>query len=600
MTHKRAAGWAALAMALALAACAPKPVPSPASPVPDPAARRVLPQGALIGYAASGAHVWRAIPFAAPPVGELRWRAPRPPARWEGERAALTPAPWCVQRTIGLDAAVGLPPGLLKGQEDCLTLDVYAPAFPPNAMPKGDAALPVMVWIHGGANVWGRAESYEAGGLAARTGTVVVVIQYRLGPLGWFAHPALRASAETVEDLSANFGTLDQIAALGWVRDNIAAFGGDPARVTIFGESAGGHNVASLLASPRAKGLFHRAIIQSGIVTTKALEAAEGGGEDSHPQAARVIAGRLLGEGSAQDEPEAAARLRAVSVEALFGAYGPAGASSFGFDPPRVIGDAVVLPREGIAWALADPARFNAVPVIAGTNRDETKLFNALNPALVERQFGFLLVRRDPVFYERASRYQSLFWAIRAVNEPARAMTAGGHKEVWAYRFDWDDVGGFLWMDLRKTLGAAHAMEIPFVFNRFRLLGAADRFAFRKDNAASRAALSDAMMSYWGNFAATGDPGRGLEGDLPEWTRWTPGDGAPKRIIFDAPTTGPMGVRMSAAEERQEAALAALAAEPALATDARRCQVFDATVAWFPELDAARARFLDGACAQKR
>jgi para-nitrobenzyl esterase len=561
--------------ALVLSACAHEAA-APA-PTPDPATERTVSTGMLRGFAdaTTGAYVWRSVPFAAPPVGDLRWRAPRPPAPWSGVRAATAEAPWCPQVLSALDGVEKDQWGKLVGQEDCLYLNIYAPAMTADAAKA--ANLPVMMWIHGGSNVWGRAAQYDGATLAAKQNVVVVIVQYRLGPMGWLAHPALRESAVTPDDASANFALLDHVRALEWLRNDIAAFGGDPGRVTIFGESAGGHNVAALLASPRARGLFHRAIVQSGSFRTEPLDKAEGADHDVS-DTGRAVATRLV-----RGAPVTGAALRAVPLATIYGAINT---SREGESLPRVIADGVTLPREGIASVLSDPSKYNAVPTILGTNRDEMKLFNALNPKLSRRVLGVFPQPKDKPLYEAMSRYPTRNWRATAVDGPAAVMVAGGNANVWTYRFDWDEQGAFLLTDLSEVLGAAHSMEIPFVFGHFRLLGTFDRFAFTKANAPGRLALSDLMMGYWARFAATGDPG-----GAPEWTRYgaTP-DGA-SAMVFDTPRSG--GARMIAERESQPRLIADLFADESLETDARRCAVFTSMAAWNPEMigmDRGRCR----------
>jgi para-nitrobenzyl esterase len=569
--------------ALALASCT---LAQPAvAATPDTATTRTVSGGAVIGYVdtPTGAHAWRAIPFAAPPVGDLRWRAPRPPAAWTGQRIAVTAAPWCPQQLSALDGVKKERWGEIVGQEDCLYLDVYAP--PMTAAQAAGAKLPVMMWIHGGSNTWGRAEQYDGSALAARFNVVVVVVQYRLGALGWMSLDALRQGGTLPDDASANFGTLDHIRALEWIASDIGAFGGDAGRVTVFGESAGGHNVAALLASPRAKGLFHRAIIQSGSFRSEPAAEAEGV-TDGGPASATVVARRILGPGKPVDGPA----LRAAPLAAVFGAYEtPKGR----IDPLRVIADGVTLPVEGVSARLDSSANYNAVPVMTGANRDEIKLFNALNPEFVWRLFGVLPMARDQAYYDAVSDYPSRMWRANAVDGPAARMVAGGQPAVWAYRFDWDEEGRVLFTDLGKLLGAGHSLEIPFVFGHFKLLGAFDRFAFTKGNAPGRIALSDAMMSYWVNFAATGAPGRGVKGDLPEWKAWSNASGAERIMLLDSPAGG--GARMSNDLETRDRITTDLLADPRLKTPARRCTVLTRTAWDTPELKPLVARECPGA-----
>ena len=569
---------AALLAVLALTACAGPPKTSP-PPTADTATSRAIPQGGLTGYvdAETGAHVWRSIPFAAPPVGDLRWRAPRPSQAWTGQRVSVTPAPWCPQQLSALDGVDKARFGEVVGQEDCLYLDVYAP--PMTAAQAAGAKLPVMMWIHGGSNTWGRAEQYDGAALAARFKVVVVVIQYRLGALGWMANDALREGGTMPDDASANFGTLDQIRALEWIRDDIAPFGGDAGRVTIFGESAGGQNVAALLTSPRASGLFHRAILQSGSFHSEPLAIAEGL-EGDRPESGRAVAPRIVGAG----KPVTGAALRAVPVESIFAAYKLADDQ---LDPFCVIADGVTLPADGILSVLGRPGAYNAVPVITGTNQDEMKLFNIFKPTLVKWVFGKLPKPRDPAFYAAVSRYPSRMWRANAVDGPAAAMTAGGHPSVWTYRFDWDEEGGLLVTDLGQLLGSGHSLEIPFVFGRFKLLGAFDKFAFTKQNAPGRIALSDSMMSYWVNFAATGAPGRGVDGKQPAWKPWSSAPAADRLMLFDSPKGG--GVRMSADLESGRRIVADLMSDRAVRKQKQRCEIFARLAEDNPELNALAA-----------
>ena len=460
-----------------------------ASQVPDTATRRITAYGEVIGFCAdNGAHVWRGIPYGASTAGPNRWRAPQPPPSWQGVREAVAVAQRCSQLTNEFDADEGLPPGLVVGSEDCLTLDIYAPE---DALGR---SLPVMVWIHGGGNVWGRSGAYDASRLSVNEDVIVVAVQYRVGLLGWFAHKALREAAVEPEDSAAAFATLDLIASLKWARDNIEAFGGDPGTVTIFGESAGGHNVVTLLATPLAKGLFHRAIIQSGSFDSIPLAEAEGD-NGSRINSARDIANRL--------NATMADDLREIPVEKLLLTC----ERRPGFvDVPRVIQDGVVLPTGPLRDAFASKDAFNAVPIITGTNRDEMKLFYLRNERLTKKLFWLFPIARDQDFYDLLTGYITRLWRIRSVDEPAMMMGRSAHRGVYAYRFDWDDGGRFLFIDFRKMLGAAHGLELPFVFNRFKHLGRADRILLQHSTQEDRESLSRAMGSYWASFARDGVP----------------------------------------------------------------------------------------------
>ena len=546
-----------LACGLMVASCSGGVDDTPVEPLEE--TRRMISQGELVGFeTAQGAHAWLAVPYAAPPVGDLRWRAPRPAEMFDSPLEALVHGSRCPQITNGLDEAEGLAPDLLVGDEDCLTLDIYAP--------PGAEDLPVMVWIHGGGNVWGRSAAYNGSRLALDQNVIVIAIQYRLGPLGWFAHPGLRADAETETDTAASFALLDMIAALEWVQANASAFGGDTDRVTVFGESAGGHNVAGLMASPLARGLFHAGIIQSGIVWSVPLDIAESG-SDWQANGGLEIASAIAGEGSS------GAALRAVPLEDLFQAYNV----GYSMELPRMIEDGVVLPEGGILGAAATPGGFGDLPLITGTNLEEMKLYKALDPDLV-RRFGLLLWPRDADSYEAIAEYPSRFWRALAVDELANRLVASGHENVWAYRFDWNDGGSFLVTDSGQLFGAAHSMEIPFVFNHFDFYGDLDRLLFTAENAPGRQAIADAMGGHWGRFAYTGAP-------APGWQPWTP-EGALMR--FDTPEAG--GQQMIAGEESLGQILDALVADTRL-DEAQRCAVAAELTSWNPvDADQISAR----------
>ncbi len=590
--HIISTGLAALSVtALTLiAGCRSEPVPVEAV-VADVSTVRTTPQGELIGFIGEdGVRIWRGIPFAKAPKGELRWRAPRPAEPWGGRLDALDFGPRCPQITNALDQGEGLAPGELVGSEDCLTLNIYTPAD------DGTGPWPVMLWIHGGGNVWGRASQFDGTRLAADQKVVVVTIQYRLGPLGWLAHGALRGTGETQDDLSANFGTLDIIASLEWVRDQIGIFGGDPSRVTVFGESAGGHNVASLIGSPRAEGLFHRAILQSGSFRSVPLDVAEGV-SGSRPGAARPMVRKMLSLGAGADddyEDDTLIRmLQALSLETVFAPY-QAGASGL-INIPRVINDGIVIPMEGLMEATGTPGGFNAVPIMSGTNRDETKLFNFLNPDYVSSLFGLVYWAKDPLLYDVISDYQSVVWRVRAVDDAFERFANAGHEALYGYRFDWDEQSRFLFTDFSKLVGAAHAIEIPFVFNRYQFFGGAgDSFFFTKDNKPGRDAVSAAMGDAWGRFAHTGNPSpdgeQGPDSALPDW----PAYGSGRVMVFDSPADG--GMRMVEGRERVASVLKRLESDARLETQDQRCTVLNAVIAWHPELAPFRADFLSGAC----
>jgi para-nitrobenzyl esterase len=547
----------------------------------DPATKRAPPAGDVVGgMGRYGAHAWLGIPYAQPPVGPLRWRVATPLPRWDGVREALRPSASCVQASSEFGGTGDDRPGEPTGSEDCLTLSIWAPQFAPDAVPTNEARLPVMVWIHGGGNTVGTASFYDGGNLAATHKVIVVAVQYRLGPFGWLRHEALRAGAADAAEQSGNFGTLDLVAALRWVRENVGAFGGDPGNVTIFGESAGGQNVYTMLLAPQARGLFQRAIVESGGVWAMTPADAEhfiDDDEPGHAQSSNEIILRLLEKDGALDRATARAKLEAMPPAEIadwlrskpaydvLGAYErpPSGL----IDMPRVFRDGVVLPAGDLMRQLAEPDGWNDVPVIVGTNRDENKLFMFTDPQRIRYLLGFLPRFVDEPMYEATAEYLSRMWKVNGADQPAEAMQQS-EPAVFVYRFDWDEEPSLLGSDLSKMLGAAHAFEIPFVFGHWDLGRAGSRI-FTAENEPGRQALSRAMMSYWVQFASTGNPGKGVGEDLPQWAAWTPSQ--PAYLVLDTPAGG--GVRMLDGKETAERVLADLYADPRLQPIKARCRV---------------------------
>lgn len=596
---------AALALALALgtlAGCRSQPGSPALTPVPE-ATRRSPPAGAFTGGEGRyGSHAWLGIPYAAPPVGELRWRAPQPAPPSGGVRAATTAGAPCPQYASPFAGVEGKA-GTRTGREDCLFLDVFTPRFAGGEVPSGSARLPVMVWIHGGGNTIGTTAFYDGGHLAVAENVVVVMVQYRLGPFGWLRHASLRAGATSEAERSGNFGTLDLVAALGWVRDNITAFGGDPGNVTIFGESAGGTNVFTLLLAPQARGLFHRAIVQSGGLGFASPQDAEAFHDDpaaGHAQSSSEILLRLLERDGAATREEARARLAAMGeaeiagylrgqeADAILAAYRPD--SSGMISMPKVFADGAVLPGGDPLARFASAEGWNRVPVMLGTNRDENRLFLFPNERYVKRVLWVFPRFVDEELFLATADAQARMWKATGVDAPAEAMRSV-QPEVFAYRFDWDEEPSFLGADLSKMLGASHGFEIPFVFGHYDL-GRASSLVFDEAGRPAREALGDAMASYWAAFARSGDPGRGSRGELPQWAALAPGSGeAPKYVVLDTPAGG--GIRMASETESAAGVLARVAADPRLGTPERRCDVLRVLAGWFrgytPEQYAANA-----------
>ena len=526
---------------------------------------RTLDQGELIGLKGENStYTWKGVPFAEPPVGELRWKETQKAKVWEGRLEASTFKQGCFQRASFLENGQGK----WSGGEDCLYLNIWTPQLSNQEIKDSSKKLPVMMWIHGGANVVGSAHTYDPSSLVSNHDVVVVTIQYRMGPLGWFRHPALHAEESSLEDRSGNYGTLDTIMALRWINENIHHFGGDPENVTVFGESAGGHNSAAIFASPLAQGLFHKVIIESGIMSVSSIEAAENYLPED--RIAPTVSGLeifnhvLIQNGKATNVKEAKEMqeqmgskeirdlLYQQSPSVLLKATDESGPKRDGMT--RVFPDGLVILSGGIKEAFTN-SNFNRVPVISGTNKDENKFFNSLNRNFVEwgpaeglyktagiDEMPIKIIDLD--YYEAISFYGSSFWKQRAVDTPSRLLAESGHEQTYAYRFDWDELRTINNMDLSKLIGAAHAMEILFVFGSFDSF-IVKNFLFGEGSYPAAKKLSEQIQSYWAEFAYKGNPGKGRDNSLPEWKKWSLGNEG-KYIVLDSEND--QGVFMSNTE----------------------------------------------------
>ncbi|GAC1400865.1 MAG: carboxylesterase/lipase family protein [Ktedonobacteraceae bacterium] len=438
--------------------------------------------------------IWKGVPFARPPIGPLRFRAPQPPQAWTGIRQATKFGAISPQASMGSFGALTGPMN-----EDCLTLNIWSPR-------ADDARRPVMVWIHGGSFVTGSGSTpwYDGTSFATQGDVVVVTINYRLGALG-FLYLAEYAGEEYAT--SGNNGLLDQIAALTWVRDNISAFGGDPTNVTVFGESAGAMSIGALLAMPAAHGLFRRAILQSGA-------------------AHRVNSSRVAADATQsflhalELSPHDMGRLLATPVDDILKAQGtlPSSVQWRAFSP---VIDGVALPKRSID-AIADGSAAG-VDVLVGTNLDEMKLFTIFDPSQQNVNMDLLVQlfgdRAHDVLATYTAHQQeaplSTPWeafltdrtfripAIRVAEQQARH-----NASAWMYRFDWTTpvYGG--------ALGACHALEIPFVFNTLQQPSA----SILTGGSSAPQSIADGMHTAWITFAH----GKDLTNvaGLPAWPRY--------------------------------------------------------------------------------
>lgn len=466
-------------------------------------------QGPVAGRVEDGVASFRGLPYAAPPVGELRWRPPQPVEPWSEPRDATRPGAICIQPPANGDNGVGP----LPMSEDCLTLNVWTPV-------ERDGPLPVMFWIHGGGlnNGSGTAALYDGTNLAKR-GVVVVTINYRLGRLGFFDHSAL-AAERGPDEPAANYGLMDVIAALRWVRDNAAALGGDPDNVTIFGESAGGALVTRLMISEPARGLFHRAAVQSGL----------GRDEGTPLDAPRRDGGpsmRARGEAfAAAHGARTADDLRAIPAEAFLR---PA-PNFYGGD--LLVRDGVYV-TEDVEAAFA-AGREAAVPLIIGTNSaefwwmkpSELTPYGALDDAMTaEERAAFLSA------YGGQAGYDAHVLSDLVFNEPARHLARrharNGHP-TYLYRFD---VVSAAMPEPHE--GATHASERQYVFDNLT--------ASPWPTAEMDQRQAHQMAGYWTTFARTGDPNGGMRQAWPEF-------GAEPDRLLEFTNDGPVAKNVPFAE----------------------------------------------------
>ena len=493
--------------------------------------------GKVITQKKSGIFLWEDIPFALPPEGELRWKAPIP---FINDDLNISPKEnnFCHQEIGGEIQAVNE-----IGSEDCLYLDIRAP--------KGSRKnLPVMFWIHGGGNTSGHKDFYDFSKLVKKEDVIVVSTNYRLGPLGFFTHPSIQ-DFNTGIDKTSNFAILDIIEALKWVNTNIEKFGGNPNNITIFGESAGGHNVLSLLVAPQAKGLFHKAISQSGYTKSSTLKDAyksEYFNEETVSDSWTIFNKILIKQEIARsindaDKYQANASketqreiLYKTDPQELVNLYGDV------FETPLLTNDGIVIPEIGLLESLGSEEYLYQVPTIAGSNKDEINLWIGFSDYFIKTEETFLskplgvprIIIRDKEKYNLYSSIRAKGWQLRGVQEPLENIFRVGNEDIYAYRFDWDNLRDFFIGDFGEIIGAAHALEIPMISGDYNL---AEEFKWIVyPRSPSRRFVSKNMMNFWANFAKNAEPGDSTNNVT--WSKYNPNLDKSILIIDEAKNLG--------------------------------------------------------------
>ena len=466
------------------------------------------PNGDVLGIEEENLYVFKGLAYAKAPVGELRWKAPRDVAISNEIIDATEFKSECIQPASESFISNW---NVSVGNEDCLFLNIYVPK---NQTDINKNKFPVMFWIHGGSNIWGSGDFYDYSKLATDKQVIVITVNYRLGLFGWFSSEHLRNTSDGL-DQSSNFGQLDLIKGLEWVNENIASFGGDASNVTIFGESAGGHNVLTLLASPLADGLFHKAISQSGYVSSYSQDFAENVSELSSKNIFKDDIKFLV------DDQDVADYLRSLSPEEIYQRFKKTADEYVYPITPITIRDGIVVPKEGIYEALEDIDE--DLVVVAGTNKDEMNFWYIRSDYFYNSTGEIILrLKRSEDNLKSWIKYRSDIWRFKGAEEPLRRMSKA-NDNLYSYRFDWDEQNDSSFAgNYALFVGASHGMEIPFVTGDFDLgpiTFYVKPFLFPETSEDGRLALSNLMMDYWANIAKYGNPNEFTKG--PEWEKFT-------------------------------------------------------------------------------
>lgn len=453
----------------------------------------------------TGTLSWLGVPYAKPPVGALRWKAPQSPDTWDGS----------LETKAFANASLQSKRGVVTGSEDCLYLNIWRPD-------TDEKNLPVLVFAHGGGNRTRSGETFVGDLLAAKTNSIVISINYRLGPMGWFRHPTLRTGDP--KDDSGNFGLLDIFQSLTWVQENIESFGGSPDNVTLSGLSAGGRDVLAALISPLAEGLFHKAIALSAGMT---LADAELGDKVTEKAVVQLI----INQGDATNEAEAEEWLAAKSSHELAGYLQSVDAKAFlplhAASPikmapfPHLFKDGHVIPEEGFARLRSGD--YNKVPVLLGSAVTEFSVFAVFDPYFMPSIMDQSIFSKPELFetYQKTIYYGSQIYSGFNVENVAAVLTANSAQPpVYGYRFGWGTLDGVTSLPPRILFGSPHGGEMDFLTgHETSEINAFFAGSYYTDqNKPGRDELSSALMSYVGNFLYHADPNGQ---DLPLWKPWS-------------------------------------------------------------------------------
>ncbi|WP_188152146.1 carboxylesterase family protein [Teredinibacter waterburyi] len=562
--------------------------------------------GKLQGFAVDEyGYAWLGIKYAT----ASRWTAPKSIDSWQGVKQNLKAGQRCPQLNP-TDHRFGLPEnerGKAVGSEDCLYLNIHVPKKANlnteqqnTAQQSGRAdlsKLPVMVFFHFGGNSVGWGSRIDFSKFASEMNVVVVSMNYRLGMFGLFYHPKINDDKADISSQSGNYGTLDMVEGLKWVHQHISNFGGDENNVVIFGGSSGAKSVMTLTMTPLAKGLFHKAIAMSGLtngispqVATNFIDAEPNGIEYSSSE---IISRLLIADRKQKLETLSRAQskllLKSMSSEDLakfLNSLSPedilaiATPDEYGkYSDSYFINDGFVFSKEAFFESIQHSPRVNPVPMIVGTTRDETKLFQLMEPDefLETRMFGLKVQPIDQTYYDVAAEYRTKALYTLPAHEYSRYVSSNDNAPIFQYRFDWDEHPSDFFvknmiLDLKRTVGASHVMDVPFFLNEFQPNSISFPLIFvGKHDTASRDKLSQDFQSYIKSFIQYGDPASGLNDNLVVWNAWSNKENEDKYLIFDTVAGG--GIRPSTKEETKKDLIQKLYAESRVSTD-KICRIF--------------------------